>query len=842
MKTGLIEQIKEKISCIDYMQFEHGSTIVAGRCKSFRPDAKNATSLMVNARDWYDFGSGLGGDVIDMAAYDKYNGDKGKAIRYLSEKWNLQISHIPKFEIVFKSYLNILDDATTFYQSQLEDKHLDYLHGRGLKQQTIQDLRIGWANNPCDFLKQKGYSMEQIADSGILSFVNRLMVPYLKNGKAVYLIGRQSVWEESQSSKPDAKYTKLYRNEYSEHPIWGKESLVRDGTVIIAEGIFDAIACWQEGYPVITAVTGAFSTEQKKDLLPALKDRNVIVCMDYDPETKAGQKFTEKLADELFEAGINISVVFLNGKGEKIDISQLYSERPTKKTLECIFASAQNWEDIIINRIADIEDAHQKQKKLKDFLQHCAVTFDYPTVAQLIENAKQTGMFDLVWLKEVARELRKSSKLLSEIQMVKQFQDKYECVFHAQIGWYEYAGTVWKKITEFEVRQHIADLYGELCTAKNVDSVYKLLKNTLLKTDLFNQQIELLNFPNGMFNIETGEMQPHDKKHYSNIQMAYEYVKGASCPQWLQFIKDVTNDDEGRQLLLQEMFGYCLTRDVRYQKCFCLIGTGANGKSVLLNILESMVGEANTSHVEIAYLQSDFQRIGLLNSLVNICNDMQSDVTGTDAFFKAIVAGDPITACYKGKDFINFKPFCKMIFSTNKMLTTRDVDYSVLRRFCFLDFPIRFVDGDSGKPNEKPKDPYILDKLLPELPGIFNWAYSGLQALRKQDKFTSTQDQEDMGRAMEVLNNPIISFVEDVIGNGAPQWQNTMSRREIYREYKQWCADTNTKQMSARSFWPRLRSIFPYEELKTCGDRYITFTEPFKYCGETCGDTTTYNF
>ena len=85
-------------------------------------------------------------------------------------------------------------------------------------------------------------------------------------------------------------------------------------------------------YPVVTAVTGAFSAEQKKDLLPALKGRDVIVCMDYDPETHAGQKFTENLANELFEAGISTSVVFLQGKDQnKISLHYILVIRSARR-------------------------------------------------------------------------------------------------------------------------------------------------------------------------------------------------------------------------------------------------------------------------------------------------------------------------------------------------------------------------------------------------------------------------------------------------------------------------------------------------------------------------------
>ena len=212
MKTGIIEEIKNKISCREYMIMEHGAEITGGRCKSFRLDAKNSSSLLVNERDWYDFGSGKGGDVIDLAAHDKFNGDKSQSIRYLAEKWGLG-NILPQVEHIFRSYLTIIDLATSFYQSRLKNEHKEYLHSRGITDDTIEKLRIGWSENPCSFLQEHGFTMEQIADSGILNFVNRLIIPYLRNGKANYLIGRSSVWTDSQSKNPDAKYMKLYRSE-----------------------------------------------------------------------------------------------------------------------------------------------------------------------------------------------------------------------------------------------------------------------------------------------------------------------------------------------------------------------------------------------------------------------------------------------------------------------------------------------------------------------------------------------------------------------------------------------------------------------------------------------------
>ena len=822
MRTGIIEKIKDQITVPAYMQREHGRTAVGNRMRSFRPDAKNNSSLLVNERDWYDFGSGQGGDVIDLAAHDKFGGDKGLAIKYLAESWNITLPHdAPQIEIVFKSYLGILQAAAEFYANSLESRHVEYLHSRGLTDATIGELKIGWAENPTEFLQSRGYTIEQIADSGINQFFHRIMIPYLRNGKAVYFAGRASSWTDSLSSNQEAKYMKLFRNSVSEHPIWGFETLAkRNGTVIIAEGIFDAISCYQEGYPVVSAITGSFSSEQKKDLIPALRGRDVIVCMDYDPKTQAGQKFTEKLATELFENGIHVSAVFLHGGEEKSDLNELYAKNPGKATLESIFEEAESWDKVQINRIAILPNEQEKRSQLSLLFRRCATVFDWPTVAQMIDDAKATGGFAKVWLTELAKTLKSPPK---EIDVVKEFQEKYDCVYHEALGWHEFDGNRWVRRSEYEIRQYIGKILGRFQTAKIVDSVRQLLRSELIYKGEFNVNKKILNFPNGELEVQTGELKNHSRNNYSTIQMNYSFDAKAECPEWLKFIEDITDGARDRADLIQEMFGYCLTHDNRHQKCFYLIGNGANGKSVLLNVLEAMVGEANTSHVEIAFLGSDFQRIKLATSMVNICNDIKTDVAGTASFFKAIVTGDTISGCFKGKDFFDFKPSCKMVFAANSMLSTRDIDGGFLRRICFINFPITFVTNPQRK-HERTRDPELQKKLLRELPGILNWSLAGLKTLRDNNVFTNTADQERLIKELELVNDPIAAFIEEELLPNPDRFKAMQDRNIIYRAYSRWCEESRSMPMSSRWFWPRLRQKVNVIERRNACSREVSVT------------------
>ena len=823
----VIDQIKNSLTCIEYMQRVHNSKIVNNRCKSFRPDAKNNTSLMVNEQDWCDFGTNYGGDVIDLCALDKFDGNKGKAIKHLCEMLNIENEYVKTedIEIVLNTYLGILDDASKIFNSFLNETHRTYFHKRGITDQTINDLRLGWSDNPVTKLEEIGYSTEDIIHTGILTWINRFVFPYMRNGKCKYMISRTSNDENYPSNFPDCKYMKLKRTEESENPIWGIDTLTRKGHVIIAEGIMDAISCYQEGYAVLTAVTGAFSANQKKELYSLLKNRDVIICMDYDPITKAGQAFTEKLAEELWDNGINCKVVNLNNGKLKLDINELYADNPCKETLDNVFSKAEKWIDIKLDKIYSIINEDERKKAYKIFMKSLTFRLDFADIAQYLAFAKEEEFFPKEWLSELKKELKSPP---SELEIIKLFKDKYEVLYHPQLGWHIYNENVWERAFEEEIGKLVIETWGKYATSARVSAIKKMLKDELKFKGEFNTDEDLINFPNGMFSLSQGKLIEHDKKYLSSIQMTYNYKEDADCPRWKKFIEEITDNSEERINLIQEMFGYVLDRSLQLQKCFYLNGAGANGKSVLLKTLEALVGYKNATHIELAYMDSPFNRIQLMNSMVNVCMDMKTDVKGVESYFKAIVSGDPIDGCYKGKDIINFIPKSKMFFAANEMLSMRTVDFSILRRIVFLNFPMTFCN-DPKKENERLIDYQLQSKLETELAGIFNWALEGYKKIKNSRQFTETIDQTTMSYETKSLNNPLISFVEDWASRDNVILTEKKDKKQVFAEYLKWCEENFFRPISSNLFWRRMREVFPYTTSKTSGNCKVLFNEPMKY-------------
>lgn len=300
--------------------------------------------------------------------------------------------------------------------------------------------------------------------------------------------------------------------------------------------------------------------------------------------------------------------------------------------------------------------------------------------------------------------------------------------------------------------------------------------------------------------------------------MSYPYDAKAEAKNWRKFISDITDDDPIREEVLQFIAGYVLFPDCRHQKIFALIGDGGNGKSVYLEVLQKLYGDENCSNVDPNGVAEAFERIYLKDSLINIGSEIDSDFSRSEKLLKKVAAGEEITACYKGRDFIKFYPRCKLVYACNE-LPRANVLKGLERRMVFVSFPCQFVDvPDKDKPKQKRRDLNIISKLLKELPGIFNWAYAGYRLLMKVGYFTDTPEQSELMKSFKELSNPVLVFCEEC------DYEGEVSRAEIYSDYCKWCIDTGHQKMSREKFFQKFREsmgerIASEPQLKVDGKR-----------------------
>ena len=300
---------------------------------------------------------------------------------------------------------------------------------------------------------------------------------------------------------------------------------------------------------------------------------------------------------------------------------------------------------------------------------------------------------------------------------------------------------------------------------------------------------------------------------FSTVVMGYDYEPDAECPLFHTFLDKVI-PDKPSQDVLQEMFGYCLTKDTSFRVLMVLYGNARTGKSTLCNILEALVGTENRSAVPLEAFWKQFSPQEMVGKLVNFCGDCNHIDKLAEGFIKRFTGGDTIMADKKYKDPRSLKMTAKIIVATNVFPQVKDPTEALWDRFIVVPMDVRIQDHEIDRSllnSEKTSWP-----LRQELPGIFNWAIEGLKRLRKQNDFTKSQVFEQAKAAIRLENCSLSQFVNERC-ESAPGFSETTSR--FMNEYVCFCNSMNLRTLDSPTAGRILRKLMPGVEKKRLGPR-----------------------
>lgn len=244
-----------------------------------------------------------------------------------------------------------------------------------------------------------------------------------------------------------------------------------------------------------------------------------------------------------------------------------------------------------------------------------------------------------------------------------------------------------------------------------------------VRTD-WNNHPWLLQCENGTINIKTFYFTPGKPDLLMDQSVGYEYDANVQCPKWQKFLLEIMDGDMELVDFLQRAVGYSLTGETSEQCLFLLHGNGANGKSVFLTIIRSLLNDyaADSPFAAIEYRrrQQNSNDLARLDSK-RLVTTSESGSTGrlNEERIKAITGGDPITARFLFKEFFTFFPQFKLWCAFNFLPKVHDNSYGFWRRIRLIPFLKKFEGSDAN--------PQLTDELKKELSGILNWALEGAQ-------------------------------------------------------------------------------------------------------------------
>lgn len=382
------------------------------------------------------------------------------------------------------------------------------------------------------------------------------------------------------------------------------------------------------------------------------------------------------------------------------------------------------------------------------------------------------------------------------------------------LGWCVFTGTHWEEDRTLEVvrlmkdvvlgmlreaadlrddteRERLAKWAVTSQSAGRIHAAVDLARSAVVvRAERFDRDPLLLNLRNGTYELATGTFREHRREDYLTKCAGVMYDRGATCPRWEAFLARILPDAAVRPFL-QRFFGYCLSGLTVEQVMVILWGSGANGKSVLLAVLQSVLGEyaMTMSFSTLAAQRQEGRPRNDLARLVGarLATAVEAGAGGQfdEPTLKQLTGGDRISVRKLYKEEFQFSPTFKVVVAANHRPAV-SADEAMWRRLLLVLFPVVIPEAE--------RDPHLTATLAAEGSGILNWLLGGWRAYAAH----GLQVPDAVKAAVEdykSVEDTLAGFLGECVEPG--EW---VLHKELYASYTRWAAEAGEEAASAKRF------------------------------------------
>lgn len=348
------------------------------------------------------------------------------------------------------------------------------------------------------------------------------------------------------------------------------------------------------------------------------------------------------------------------------------------------------------------------------------------------------------------------------------------------------------RITDEEgIRKQIYEMLRPHFTngiARRATSLLEMLKLEAYAPSLPIQE-DRLHVANGTLFL-SGEFT--EDKEFCRNRLPVHYHPDAPQPAtWLHFLSELLEDED--ILTLQEYLGYCLIPTNRGQTMMLLKGNGGEGKSRIGVVMQQMLGD-NMKNGSIAKVErSPFARADLEHELVMVDDDMKMEALKSTHYLKSLITAEmPMDLERKGEQSYQGEMYVRFLaFSNGDLESLYDHSDGFYRRQLILSV--------KKKPLDREDDPFLADKLVAEVEGIFQWCLDGLRRLIANNyRFSeSSRTKDNREQARRDADNVLLFLRSE--GYIRLKADSTITSADLYAIYCIWCNDNTYKPLAART-------------------------------------------
>jgi len=376
-------------------------------------------------------------------------------------------------------------------------------------------------------------------------------------------------------------------------------------------------------------------------------------------------------------------------------------------------------------------------------------------------------------------------------------------IYHEDKGiWKSDGEAIINKIVETQLREHAS-------TRAISEIIGHVKRRNYLDPDKIITKKSLINLKNGVLDLETGQVLPHDPEFYFKNYVDVNFNPEPNTPQKIiDFLLDRTGGNDEKFIDLLEVLAFPLLPDYRIHSAIMLVGETHTGKTTYLELSQRIYGKENASHITMqqfstASQEHSFILNSLVDKLINVADDLPERPLSDVGLFKQLTGESPILAeikfSNKTRSFVNR---AKMIFSANKIPIAYENTDAYYSRWLIIEFNKPIVNEIPNFVNELTSE----DELSNILP-LLIWITKN--KLMKNTKFTFSKTPEENAKIYAKNSNSAKLYCETRL---RVKSEGNILKATIYDDYKKWCEKHNYLEETQKSFWSTLKSCFADQE------------------------------
>ena len=402
------------------------------------------------------------------------------------------------------------------------------------------------------------------------------------------------------------------------------------------------------------------------------------------------------------------------------------------------------------------------------------------------------------------------------LRFARRFVTRYGGRFlHAHgIGWHEFDGSRWAVCADGAatraVGRLVRDAWCDLGKLGKDDSDPRLTRKSLMRDiqrcetapgiagvlDLagklhpctvaaaaLDSDPYLLNTRGGTADLRTGAVRACDPADRITKVTTASLDPAAQSDEFDAFLCKIQPEPEMRAFLARSL-GSALLGRVREHALLIWFGTGANGKGTLRDAVAYALGDYGIEVPSDLLLISKWgtgqfaaDRMRLRGARLAFCSEIAEGAKLDESTMKKLTGGDPVNACLKYRNPVQFDPSHTLVMLTNHLPQVRGDDPATWRRILAVPFAVVVAD--------KEQDTELPERLRGCADAVLAWLWGGWLDYQKQG-LAPPKAVLDATRRYQHDSDVVARFMDPesgqvVLGRGS------VPSGQLYAAFTAWC-------------------------------------------------------